>query len=316
VFQELLRRAPSGAELSSFVGLLVKGVSRAQVVLDLESGPEYRGDLVTSFYRSFLGRGPSPTELTGGVHALASGHSDEQLEAALLGSPGFFASAGSTNPSFVNALYADLLGRPPSSSEAGGWLTALSKGTSRTTVAKALLSSPEYRGDLAGKWYQQFLLRPVTPSERSAVIAALSHGASDEQVVAGILGSPEFYHLFTPATITSLGISPRGRIKVTLAQPVSIDLVVSRVVRRGTSLLPAVQHLGAVDASVKRFKLPKLRLVGIVHLGHHRGGRVILHWNRRVKGRGLAPGTYELVLEVRAGARLLDLSDAIRFTVR
>jgi hypothetical protein len=45
-------------------------------------------------------------------------------------------------------------------------------------------------------------------------------------------------------------------------------------------------------------------------------GHVVLHWNRRVNGHRLARGTYELVLQVRGGHKLLDVSDAIRFTVR
>jgi hypothetical protein len=53
-----------------------------------------------------------------------------------------------------------------------------------------------------------------------------------------------------------------------------------------------------------------------VALGHHRKGRVTIHWNRKVRGRRLKRGRYALVLEARSGKRLSDVSDAIVVRLR
>jgi hypothetical protein len=53
-----------------------------------------------------------------------------------------------------------------------------------------------------------------------------------------------------------------------------------------------------------------------VNFGGQRKGRHAVHWNRRVRGKRLAKGSYELVLQVRRGGRLVDSSDSIPFTVR
>jgi hypothetical protein len=313
LFHDLLHR-PVGPGLGFWTGLLSGGVTRGQVALDLEASLEYRADVLNSLYASLLGRGPSPSELNGGIGALSSGETDEQLEAALLGSPGYLASSGGTNLGFVRGLYCKLLGRMPSMPETGGWLAALGSGVTRTHVAETLLGSPEYRGDLANEWYLRFLRRPSTPTERAVVVGALAH-ASDDQAIAGIVGSSAYFHVFTHPGIASLTISRQGVIRLRLTHPATIDLVVIRVVHGGTSLLPAVQHLVATDSAAKSFRPPQLRHVGVVSFGRHHRGLVVIHWNRRLHGHRLRSGHYLLVLQVRRGGRIVDVSDAIPVTI-
>jgi hypothetical protein len=90
-------------------------------------------------------------------------------------------------------------------------------------------------------------------------------------------------------------------------------MTVYQVVSPGSSS-PAADT-AAVKAP-KRFKLPKLRRVGVVDLGFHRKGHVVVHWNRRVRGHTLKPGRYTLVVQAKRGRKLVGISNAIGFSIK
>jgi hypothetical protein len=89
-------------------------------------------------------------------------------------------------------------------------------------------------------------------------------------------GSPSLYvkSLFVATNVTSLGL-----ISFTLAQPISVGILVQRVVGH---------H--------KLFgrKVPTLKRVGKVPLGHFKKGGGKVKWNLRVAGKRLRPGTYQV----------------------
>jgi hypothetical protein len=53
-----------------------------------------------------------------------------------------------------------------------------------------------------------------------------------------------------------------------------------------------------------------------VSFGRQPRGLHTLRWDRRVRGKRLARGSYELVIQVRRGGKLIDVSDAIPFKPR
>jgi hypothetical protein len=311
VYHDLLGRPLDPGGLAFWGGELASGVPRYDVVLGIEGTPAYLDGLVKSVFQAYLGRGPSPSELGYWTSQLPSGVSDEQFGANLLGSPEFFTHAGGSEPSFLGGLYEVLLGRPADPSAAHSF-----QGFTRQQIASTLLSSAEYRGDLVTSWLLRFLRRPPDTTAVNYFVNLLGAGNTDEQVIAAILTSSTYFHEFTPATLTSLTISGRGVMKLTLTQAATLTMEVFKVLKPGAHvlLLPAVQHLaGDPAASVK---LPKLRRLGSVNFGHQRRGRHTLQWTRRVDGKRLGKGSYELVFQLRRGNRLVDVSDAIPFSVR
>jgi hypothetical protein len=104
-------------------------------------------------------------------------------------------SAGSAdiqarNTAFVQAVYQDLIGAPPSQDALDGWLRALAGGTSRVQVAAAILVSPEYGAAFEDTTFRRLLGRPAGSADWTAL---LQNGAAPEQLASGVLGSDEYY---------------------------------------------------------------------------------------------------------------------------
>jgi hypothetical protein len=301
-----VQRGPGG--LTALTGALAAGATREEVVSSLEGDPD-RPVIIGALFNEYLHRTASQSEVAYWTQFLASGGTDEQLRAALIGSAEYLTTrGGGTTPGFLGSLYCDVLGRAIDPAEQQTWEQALGAGTSRPQVALDVLSSAEYRGDLVQDFYLRFLRRPPSASERATWIGALQSGATDEQVIAALLSSQEYFNHFSGVgTLVNSSITNLGVIHVTLAHPVTLEL-------RVLELLPAVQRTAA--ATRLRIAAPRTRLLGTVALGHHRKGRVTIHWNRKVRGRRLKRGRYALVLEARSGKRLSDVSDAIVVRLR
>jgi hypothetical protein len=172
---------------------LQEGVSRGQVVLAIESSPEYRALQVQGLYRSLLKRAADPGGLASSIAFLAAGGTVEQLGAVIAGSQEYFqARGGGTNNGFLGALYQDVLNRPIDSAGQTGFTTALTNGATRTHVAAAIFGSDEYRRLLINGFYQQFLLRNSDPVGLNGFLTTIQNGARDEQIIAIFLSSDEY----------------------------------------------------------------------------------------------------------------------------
>jgi len=101
---------------------------------------------------------------------------------------------GSSNQSFVDALYQDMLTRTADSGGEAYWINALNGGASRDAVAQDFLTSTEYRADLINADYLQFLGRPAEAAGLADWMAALSSGMTDQTLLSAIFGSSEGFN--------------------------------------------------------------------------------------------------------------------------
>jgi hypothetical protein len=178
--------------LESWLGTLIDGASRDQIVQQIESSREYRADQVQALYSQYLHRSADSLGLAADVAFLQSGGTVEQLAAGITVSPEFFQNSGGTNSGFLAALYQDALGRPIDSTGAAGWGALLSQGVSRSQVASDILRSTEYDQRLVAGFYNSYLNRAADAGSM-AWVNALLHGTRDESVVAAIMASAEFF---------------------------------------------------------------------------------------------------------------------------
>src|SRR5438477_245087 len=81
-YNDLLARAAETAGWQGWTAQLDSGVSRAQVVQEIEASPEYRTMVVTGYYQSILSRAPDAPGLAAWEDALATGRSLEAAKAA------------------------------------------------------------------------------------------------------------------------------------------------------------------------------------------------------------------------------------------
>jgi uncharacterized delta-60 repeat protein len=213
VFLDLLGRPADASALTSFGNYLDAGGSRTNVVEIVDSSAEYRGDVVRALYQTYLHRAPDPSGLNAAVNFLSQGGTDEQLAAGLIGSPEYYqVRGGGTNDGFLNALYADALGRAPDANGRAAFDQALASGTSTTQVGFSILTSVEYDTDLVGGYYVRFLRRPADQAGLNNYVNLLQHGSQssqpifvgdpsggshpvrDEDVIAFLMGSQEYFN--------------------------------------------------------------------------------------------------------------------------
>src|SRR5262249_55866610 len=117
IYPDLLHRTADPSGLATFGNALAQGMSRNEVALALATSPEYRMNLIESFYNLYLHRTADDSGLTGSLATLNTGGTDEQVQVAITGSPEYFQTrGGGTNDGFLQALYQDALGRPIDSS--------------------------------------------------------------------------------------------------------------------------------------------------------------------------------------------------------
>jgi hypothetical protein len=159
----------------------------------IEQSVEYRTDQVESVYHQLLNRNADPSGLNSFVGALFSGATVVDIEAAIAGSPEFFQDAGGTKQGLSNALYQELLHRPPDPLGRSRSLTALHNGLSPQALAAVIFSSEEFQADLVTALYEQYLQRQPDPVGFNLSLQALQNGFLQEGVSAALLGSEEYF---------------------------------------------------------------------------------------------------------------------------
>jgi uncharacterized repeat protein (TIGR03803 family) len=102
----------------------------------------------------------------------------------------FFAQTAAV---YANAVYQDLLGRPPDSTGLAYWSARLTSGEPRTIIANLLTHSAEYFGTVIQPAYQKFLGRTPDAAGLAFWIGRMQAGLTDEQLEAGFIASPEYY---------------------------------------------------------------------------------------------------------------------------
>jgi Domain of unknown function (DUF4214)/Domain of unknown function (DUF5122) beta-propeller len=194
VYPDLLHRPVDPTGLASWSGLLDRGMSRVQVIAQMQATQEYHTIVVDDLYSRILGRAADSSGQTGWVNFLHQGGTDEQLQALFLGSDEFFAKHGSNNSQgFLPALYQIVLQRPIDASGLQSWGQALAGGMSRTAVAAAILASLESDRLETQMLYAEFLHRPPDASGLDTFTNLLQRGVPNETVSGIIISSDEYF---------------------------------------------------------------------------------------------------------------------------
>jgi hypothetical protein len=194
VTRDLVFRFLTTAQRNDVVASLTSHAkTRLDVAHDLIFTDEYRGLDVDRIFRRFLKRQSDPGGRTYWINAMRGGRSLRKFRAQLFASNEYFTKAGSTNEGFVNAAYADVLGRAPDAAGRAYWIHKLDTGTSRSTVANTYLGSTEARRTIIKEQFLRFLDRYPTTSEIDAWMEPLRVSATGEQDLIGFLSASNAY---------------------------------------------------------------------------------------------------------------------------
>jgi hypothetical protein len=164
LYNVLLEREGSDAEINALAGALRNGYPPQNAVANFVTSPEYRrwliADPVNGFYPRYLGRQADEAGIQFWLNAMANGVSEQQVLAGIVGSQEFFVTkGGSTNAGYVTALYSELLLRtdPPSTAELNYYVNQLNAGRPRADIAYGFIYSTEYETQLVNEWFFHYL---------------------------------------------------------------------------------------------------------------------------------------------------------------
>jgi hypothetical protein len=127
MYQNLLGRTPSLAEVKAWLAALAGGQSPTDVAFGFAASPEREGQRITADYLTNLGRLPSAGEVASWVQAFHGGHgiSNEDIIAGFVGSPEFFQGHKGDVSNWLISAYEDILHRRLDPAGYQGWLNVL-----------------------------------------------------------------------------------------------------------------------------------------------------------------------------------------------
>jgi RHS repeat-associated protein len=193
LYHAMLSRAPSPAEVAPWVQFLDSGGTELRVAQAFWESEEHRGIQIDGYYRTYLNRVESSAERAIWIAAMAGGLTEIQVIRGFLASSEYQATH-SSNASFIDSLYANVLGRTEAIGERNEWLQFLQTGGTRDRVEQLFLTCGEKDTRVVDSYYANLLGRtPDQPGESAWSNLLLAGQGTWESIAEAFLASSEFY---------------------------------------------------------------------------------------------------------------------------
>jgi uncharacterized protein YkwD len=127
------------------------------------------------------------------VTTVGSGLPSSIIRTVTIGSQNVRLDSSPQDDSYIEHLYATILGRGASNAEVALWDNVLQGWGGPQAVASGIQHSPEALTRIVDGWYVSYLGRSPHNGEEQGWVALLERGETEEAVLSGILGSKEFY---------------------------------------------------------------------------------------------------------------------------
>lgn len=174
-FQRILGRTASEGDLGFWLEARGRGMGWGQIAAYFVTSPEANGRLVDQYYSTYLGRSADAAGRASWVNALSAGMTREQFAVSLMSTPEFSSRYASAD-SYVQAVYAAVLGRSGTAAERSGFVSLLNSGASRGLVASYVVHSSEAYGRAVASAYSAYLDRSTDAAGRQYWVGALTGG--------------------------------------------------------------------------------------------------------------------------------------------
>jgi hypothetical protein len=198
LYQNVLGRQPTQTEASNWDSIVANGqMTQAQVAQTFIESSERLGSIINSYYQQYLGRPADQAGLDYWIGVWQTNGGPEQVQAGIIGSPEYYATAGKLHPNlspdaaWVTALYNNLLGRAPDAQGLAYWVNYIQT-NSRQSVVLGFVTSAEYRLTLINGWFEEYLGRPADTSGAQYWLALMEQGMTQDEVQVALLTSDEF----------------------------------------------------------------------------------------------------------------------------
>jgi hypothetical protein len=217
LYELVLERDPTAAELQHWTKRLAAGTSRLTVARDLWQTPEHRRIEVAGLVHALLHRASDPASDAPWVRALGSGAGETSVAQRLLVSSAY-QSTHTSLASFVSGLEAEVLGGSLNPDDpALRRLMRRDTRAGRSALARAALTSPAAAARLLTVDDETFLGHPPGPAQiRQASVQLRGRSDAPAVVAERIVASQEFFDLasaMTAQTTTQLTTGGRGRMQ-------------------------------------------------------------------------------------------------------
>ncbi len=203
VYKTLLHRDIDTQGLNQWGAALNSGQTPTQVVLGIEQTTEYETDRVQAAFQQYLGVAAPSTAVSYLVGLMQAGVDYRVIQSIVIGSTAFYAANGNSPQGFLNAVYEDLLNRPPDQTSLTSYSNLIAAGFPLSEIVLGILSSPEYLNELVTNDYMTYM--GVQPDQNSlgAYVAAMQNNTMNENMlVASLLGSGEWITLHADSNPT------------------------------------------------------------------------------------------------------------------
>ncbi|HJT36411.1 MAG TPA: DUF4214 domain-containing protein, partial [Pirellulales bacterium] len=145
-------------------------------------------------YEQYIGREADEPGLEYWVAQMQAGLSEEQLDAAMIGSPEYVRDHGGSDPAWVSGMYHDLLGRAPDAQGLQYWTARLRSGESHYGVALGFAASAEREALVIDADYRAFLGRSADQAEVASWVQQFAAGVHRDALIAALIGSSEYFN--------------------------------------------------------------------------------------------------------------------------
>jgi hypothetical protein len=198
LYEDVLSRQPSAADLTNWNTALGSGqIQSSQVAQTFLDSSERLGSIINGFYEQYLGRAADQAGLNYWIGVWRTNGGPEQVQAGIIGSPEYYATAGKLYPhlaadaAWVTALYNNLLGRNPDAQGLDYWVNYIQSSTKQSVVL-GFVTSAEYRLSLIDGWFEEYLGRSIDAAGAQYWLSQMEQGATQDQLQIALLTSDEF----------------------------------------------------------------------------------------------------------------------------
>ncbi|HEX7131459.1 MAG TPA: DUF4214 domain-containing protein, partial [Iamia sp.] len=157
-------------------------ITRTSVAQAFTTTGDFREVQVDGVYAEVLRRSADESGRDYWAGRLADRLLLRKLRASFYGSPEALAQRGGTLPSFVTAVYEEVLSRTPAPSEVAYWVGVIEGGVARGTVADRFLNTPEARTAVIVDRFLAHAGRAPTAAEVETWLPRLGSSSTDGQL--------------------------------------------------------------------------------------------------------------------------------------
>lgn len=206
VYHDLLRRDVDPEGLAYWTHYLTSGGTRFGFGLTIANSVEYRVIYIRDLFQRLIGRQPDSVVVGGYLQLLAIGGTFDQIEARILGASEYAArKGGGSNLGYLQAIYADVLGRGVSEFDKVVWRPLFAANLTHQQIALTLMSTREADQVRVSQLFRDLLHREPDIAGVTAFTDAMQRGARDEAVIASIVASDEYYNRATQNNLLNAG---------------------------------------------------------------------------------------------------------------